>query len=93
MERSQYERAVRKTSEVIPPETKAKRMDPSKMSYCFSQQEKLAHCKYLLNNVLGYYDEGKKEKASRHLAAAQMILWSLGLFCVNDLREINRKGD
>ncbi|OGD68203.1 hypothetical protein A2996_02360 [Candidatus Campbellbacteria bacterium RIFCSPLOWO2_01_FULL_34_15] len=89
MERYQYARAVEKMMEAIPKEIGERKFHSEKHAYACSAEEKYAHCKYLLNNVLSLFDIGKKEKASRHLAFAQALLWTQSKFSIKELMEAN----
>ncbi len=74
---------------VCPQDIKPKRLNISGKAADHTREEKIAHCLYLLENVTKLLDEGKKEKASRHLAFAQGILWQLNLYAIEDLMKAN----
>ncbi len=91
MDKKQYQDAVVSMKSVIPKGVKSKRIDIHSKSSSFSCEDKLAHCLYLLNNVMKFVEEGKKEKASRHLSFAQAILWSLDYFSIKQIGVANMK--
>jgi hypothetical protein len=54
-----------------------------------SKRNKLEHCLYMLDNVAMFVSEKRLEKAFRWLGFIQGILWSEGLFKLDDLKNHN----
>ncbi len=91
MDDKQYQDSVNEMKSKIPDGIKSKRIDIESKFSSFSSDDKLSHCLYLLDNVIKFVNQRKKEKASRHLAFSQAILWSLDLFSIEQLRIANMK--
>lgn len=50
----------------------------------------LAHARYMCDNISGYLQEGRVEKAHRHLGFLQSILWTQGLCTLEELMNHNK---
>lgn len=55
-----------------------------------SSREVLAHCHGMLDEMLGYLDEGRTEKVFRWLGFIQGCLWSSGKQTISELKNHNR---
>lgn len=91
MNKRQYQDAVTDMKLIIPQGIKPNRIDIHSKFSSFSREDILSHCLYLLDNVMKFVEQEKKERASRHLSFAQAILWSLDLFSVEQLMFANMK--
>lgn len=50
----------------------------------------LDHCMGMLNQIDDFVNEGRLEKAFRWLGFVQGVLWSNGMFSLDDLKNDNR---
>lgn len=50
----------------------------------------LGHCLSMLSDMENFIHEGRREKFFRWLGFIQGILWSFGIYSLNDLRDHNR---
>lgn len=48
------------------------------------------HLRYMLNQIDDFVDAGRIEKAFRWLGFVQGVLWSLGLYSIEELADHNR---
>lgn len=50
----------------------------------------LAHCRYMISQIIIFVDEGRIEKAFRWLGFMQGVLWSQRQFTLDDLMNHNK---
>ena len=58
--------------------------------YLISQTQALAHCHRMLCKMEGFIEEQRMDKVFRWLGFVQGVLWSCGVFTLDELKDHNR---
>ena len=67
-----------------------KKIDYPHDKLLMSKIEGLRHCHGMLDKIVEFVREGKKEKACRWLGFIQGYLWGQGIYTLNNLKNHNR---
>lgn len=59
----------------------------------FNRDTLLGHCLAMLDDMDKFVDEGRMEKVFRWLGFMQGVLWVLGLYSLEDLKNHNKPSD
>lgn len=53
-------------------------------------QERMQHCHWMLDQMLVFLEEGRREKVMRWIGFIQGVLWDRGVFDLEDLKNHSR---
>ena len=67
-----------------------KEINRSKNSLSLDKKEMLAHLHSMIDKIIKFLDEDRRDKLFRWLGFIQGALWVLGIYTINELKNHNR---